>query len=81
MQFPGDGIEHSGQTVLGYPTAKERIRGKCSERIVADFGVRRGRSLVHEVNVDISGDWGSVEEDEPDVYSQFRLSVLLVVKK
>lgn len=78
MQFPGYGVQDTGQAVLGNATAKERVRCKSAERVIAYFGVGGGGTLAHEVKIDVGANWSSVQEGQPDVDSQLGLLIELV---
>ena len=70
MELPRNCVEESNKTGLADTATEERVGRKCAESVVADLGVSRRGSSVDEGEVVIGRQDRSVQEDEPDVYSQ-----------
>ena len=73
VELPGDGIEHSGETVLGDTAAEERIGGQGAKCVIANLGIGWRCPLPNKIEIGISAKRRSVEEDEPDVYTELGL--------
>jgi hypothetical protein len=73
LQLPSDGVEDAGEGVVCYSATEERVCGQGAEGVVADLVVGGRCALADEVEVSVGVEGGSVEEDEPCVWTEVGL--------
>lgn len=67
VQGPGYGVEEADEGVVRDAALEERIGLEGAESVVADFGVGGRGAASGEGEIGVGGDWGRVEQDQPDV--------------
>ena len=73
VEPPCDSVQDARYAVLRHAATEEGVALEGAEGVVLDFGVRGRCALTHEVEVDVGAKGRRVEEDEPDVDSEFGL--------